>query len=58
VQLSPDATPADAQQALLGHVDADLEVDVGDDAARAASAARLLDALEAATPQGRSGGVR
>jgi hypothetical protein len=53
-QLSPEASPADAQQALLGHVDADLVVEVGDDAVRAASVARLLDALEAMTPQGAS----
>lgn len=58
VQLSPEASPADAQQALLGHADADLTVEVGEDAARAANVARLLDALEATTPQGRSGGVR
>lgn len=56
VQLGPEASLADVQQALLGHADADLAVDVGEDAARAARVARLLDALEAATPQGRPGG--
>jgi len=55
VQLAPEASLADAQQALLGHVDADLGVEVGEDAVRAASVARLLDALEATTPQGRPG---
>ena len=56
VQLAPEASIADAQQALLGHVDADLGVEVGEDAVRAASVARLLDALEATTPQGRPAG--
>ena len=55
VQLPPEASPADAQQVLLGHADADLGVEVGDDAVRAARVARLLDALEATTPQGRPG---
>jgi hypothetical protein len=55
VQLPAEASPADAQQALLGHADADLGVEVGDDAVRAARVARLLDALEATTPQGRPG---
>jgi len=55
VRLAPETSLAEVQQALLGHADADLEVEVGEDAGRAASVARLLDALEAATPQGRSG---
>jgi hypothetical protein len=57
VQLGPEASLAEVQQALLGHADADLAVDVGEDAARASRVARLLDALEAATPQGRTGGT-
>ena len=56
VQLGPEASLAEVQQALLGHADADLAVDVGEDAARALRVARLLDALEAVTPQGRPGG--
>ena len=57
VQLGPEASLAEVQQALLGHTDADLAFDVGEDAARASRVARLLDALEAATPQGRQGGL-
>jgi len=58
VQLSPEASLADAQQALLGHADADLLMEVGQDSVRATSVARLLDALEATTPQGRPAGSR
>jgi len=58
VQLSAEASLAEAQQALLGHADADLLVEVGQDAVRATSVARLLDALEATTPQGRPAGSR
>ncbi len=55
VKVAPEASLPEVQQALLGHADADLAVEVGEDGSRAAGVARILDALEAATPQGRSG---
>jgi hypothetical protein len=55
VRLSPEASVDDVRQVLLGHPDVDLAIEVGEDAARAAAVARVLDALEAATPLGRSG---
>jgi len=55
VRLAPEASLDDVRQNFLGHPDVDLAIEVGDDAARGASVARLLDALEAATPQGRAG---
>jgi hypothetical protein len=58
VQVPAEVPLAELQQALLGHADADLLIEVGEDAARAASVARLLDGLEATTPQGRPGGTR
>ena len=58
VRLAPDASLDDVRQVLLGHPDVDLAIEVGEDADRAAVIARLLDALEAATPQGRPGGAR
>jgi hypothetical protein len=54
IALAAEAPLAEVQQSLLGHADADLLVEVGEDAVRAASVARLLDGLEATTPQGRS----
>jgi hypothetical protein len=57
VSLAPDASLEEVRQVLLGHPDADLAFAVGDDAARATAVARLLDALEAATPQGRAAGA-
>jgi len=58
VRLAPDASLDDVRQVLLGHPDVDLVIEVGDDADRATAVARLLDALEAATPQGRPRGAR
>ena len=58
IALAADAPLTEVQQALLGHADADLLVEVGEDAGRAVSVGRLLDGLEAATPQGRARGTR
>ncbi len=57
VRLTPEASLDDVRQSLLGHPDVDLAIEVGDDAARATAVARLLDVLEAATPQGRPAGA-
>jgi hypothetical protein len=58
IVLAAETPLAEVQEMLLGHADADLVVDVGEDVGRAANAARLLDGLEAATPLGRSAGTR
>jgi hypothetical protein len=52
IGLAAETPLAEVHRMLLGHTDADLVVEVGEDVGRAASVARLLDGLEAATPQG------
>jgi hypothetical protein len=53
IELAPDAAIEEVHRALIAHPDPDLLVEVGDDAGRAVAVARLLEALEAATPGGR-----
>ena len=53
LQIAAETSVVEMQQALLGHTDADLVVEVGEDTARASRVAGLLDALAASTPLAR-----
>lgn len=54
IEVAPTADPAAVHAALLAHSNADLLVDVGNDAGRASAARQLIDRLISATPGGRA----
>ena len=52
VEVPASADPAAVHAALLAHPDAELRVEVGEDAARASAVRRLVEQLVSATPAG------
>ena len=53
IEVPPAADPLAVHAALLTHPNADLLIDVGNDAGRASAARQLIDRLAAATPDAR-----
>jgi len=54
IAVAPAADPAAVHAALLAHPNADLLVDVGNDAGRASAARQLIGRLASATPEART----
>jgi hypothetical protein len=54
IEVAPEADPTAVHAALLAHPDADLLIDVGNDAGRASAARQLIERLAAATPDARA----